>query len=179
MRLLLSTHTVLSTLAPISSIARLAYQIPMADGTDSTIIYMIVVFLALAEQVIAIVAGNAPVVSAWFVRLVRKKTTRDIASPGAAANLPRTVTERFWPDREGKEETPRDRWLGKLRRSKASDPYPAITTGQGTTSEEALDPGTSALGLTDVESGHGVEVWELSENVSVLAESDDPPEHLK
>lgn len=174
-----STYAILSTLAPVSSIARLAYQIPMASGTDSTIIYMVVVLLALAEQVIAIVAGNAPVMSAWFVRLVRSKTIRDVASPGAAANLPRTITERFWPDREGEQETPRDRRLRKLRRSKASEPYPTITTGHETTSEEALGPGLSAPELTDIESGHGIEAWELSENVSILAQDDIPPEHIK
>lgn len=146
----------------------------MADGTDSTVIYMIVVMLALAEQVIAIVAGNAPVISAWFVRLVRKKTTHGVASPGAAANLPRTVTERFWPDREGEADIPRDRRLKKWRRSKASDPYPTITTVQGTTSEEALDPGLFETGPPDVESGHGVELWELRENASGLADDEDP-----
>lgn len=146
----------------------------MADGTNTTVIYMIVVLLALAEQVIAIVAGNSPVISAWFVRLVRKKTTHDFAGPGAAANLPRTVTERIWPDREGGEETSRNRRLRKWRRSKASDPYPMITTVQGTTSEEALDPGLFGTGPPDVESGHGEEMWELSENALVLADGENP-----
>lgn len=159
-----------STLAPVSSIARLAYQIPMADGTDKTVIYMIVVLLALAEQVIALIAGNAPVVSAWFVRLFLKKGSRDDAvSPGAAANVPRTISQRFWPDREGGEETPRERRLRKWKRSGASDPYPiTVTTMRTTASQEALDPGQKVLG--DMESGRGgAEAWELSERASTAA----------
>lgn len=157
-----------STLAPLASIARLAYQIPMADGTDTTVIYMIVVLLALAEQVIAMVAGNAPVVSAWFVRLVLKRGKRDAVSPAQAANVPRTITERFWPDREGGEETPRERRLRKWKRATASDPYPiTFTTGQSTASEEALDPGHRTL--TATESNQRSETWELSENGSLAA----------
>lgn len=169
-----STYKTFSTLAPLSSIARLAYQIPMANGVDRTVIYMIVVLLALAEQVIAIVAGNAPVSTAWFVRLVRKKTTHDVASPGAAANLPRTVTARFWPDREGEADSPHGRRLRNCRRSKASDPYPTTSTVQGTTSEEALDPGLYQNGPPDVESGHGVEMWELSGDAFALADDESP-----
>lgn len=157
-----------STLAPIASIARLAYQIPMADGKDTTVIYMIVVLLALAEQVIAIVAGNAPVVSAWFVRLVVRKSNPDALSPGAAANVPRTITQRFRPDREGSKETPQERRLRKWKRSGASDPYPiTVTTVQSTASEEALHPKHASLG--DAESGRGVEAWEMSEDASILA----------
>lgn len=148
----------------------------MANGTDSTVTYMIVVLLALAEQVIAMVAGNAPVVSAWLVRLVMKRSTRSGASPGAAANVPRTVTERFWPDREGERETPRDRLARKWRRSKASDPYPTITTGLRTASEEALDPGAGTLG--DAESGRSrSEGWELSGNVYSVARGDSGATH--
>lgn len=143
----------------------------MADGTDKTVIYMIVVLLALAEQVIAMVAGNAPVVSAWIVRLVMKRGTHGGEpgiSPGAAANAPRTLTERFWPDREGKDEpeTPRERRMRKWKRGSASDPYPiTVTTLQSTASEEALDPGCGAL--ADIESGRGSEAWELTEIASV------------
>lgn len=137
-----------STLAPLSSIARLAYQVPMANGKDTTVIYMIVVLLALAEQVIGIVAGCAPIVSTWFVRLVLQKGSRDAKiSPGAAANAPRTITQRFWPNREGGEpETPRERRLRKWKRATMSDPYPLTTTVQMTASEEALDPGFAELG---------------------------------
>ncbi|ROV90416.1 hypothetical protein VSDG_08426 [Cytospora chrysosperma] len=120
------------TLAPMASIARLAYQIPLADGKDTTVIYMIVVLLALVEQVIAVIAGNAPVVSAWFIRIFVKRGNRDAAiSPGAAANVPRTITQRFWPDREGGKETPQERRLRKWKRSGASDPYPITITTRG------------------------------------------------
>lgn len=156
-----------STLAPLSSIARLAYQVPVANGKDTTVIYMVVVALALAEQVIAIIAGCAPVVSTWFVRLVLHRGSRDAKiSPGAAANAPRTITQRFWPDREGGEpETPRERRLRKWKRSTATDPYPITMTVQSTASEEALDPGFAALGIT--ESGRGSEGVELTEVTSV------------
>lgn len=153
----------------------------MANGTDSTVTYMIVVLLALAEQVIAMVAGNAPVVSAWLVRLVMRRSARrgcggDKASPGAAANVPRTITQRFWPDREGEggpdttRETPRDRLARKWRRSKASDPYPTITTGLRTTSEEALDPRSGVL--EDAESGRRSDAWEMSGLVYSVARED-------
>ncbi|KAK2613136.1 hypothetical protein N8I77_000065 [Diaporthe amygdali] len=156
------------TLAPLSSIARLAYQVPMADGTDTTVIYMIVVILALAEQVIGIVAGCAPIVSTWFVRLVLRKGSRDVKiSPAAAANAPRTLTQRFKLDREGGEpETPQERRLRKWKRSKASDPYPTLnTTILTTASEEALDPGFEAL--RNAESGRRSDALELSDVASV------------
>ncbi|KAK7698062.1 hypothetical protein SLS64_012940 [Diaporthe eres] len=149
-------------------IARLAYQVPMADGKDTTVIYMIVVILALAEQVIGIVAGCAPIVSTWFVRLVLHKGSRGDAkiSPGAAANAPRTITQRFWPDREGGQpETPRERRLRKWKRSTATDPYPITMTVQSTASEEALDPGFAALGTA--ESGRASEGVELGDVASV------------
>lgn len=140
----------------------------MADVTNSTVSYMVVVILALAEQVIAIIAGNVPVVSAWFVRLVTRSTTgRDLAHPGVAANLPRTATERFWPDRDVELEVSRNRRLSRWAWSKTSDPYPAITTGHMMASEEALGPGLQATGRD--ESDRGVEMSELSENGSVVA----------
>lgn len=164
-----------STLAPLSSVARLAYQIPMADGTDKTVIYMIVVLLALAEQVIAIIAGCAPVVSGWFIRRVMHKgqAGREPASPGGG-NVPRTITERFRPDREGPEETPRERRLRKWGRGKASDPYPTLTTGQSTASEEALDPRVGTPG--DAESERRSETWELSD---VEAARSDPEARIR
>lgn len=137
----------------------------MAGGTEKTVIYMIVVLLALAEQVIATVAGNAPVVSAWAVRLVMRRGT--LQDQGVSPNVPRTLTQRFWPDREGKPESPRERRLRRWKRGSASDPYPiTITTTlqQTTASEEALDPTCGAVG--DVESRRS-EAWELTENATV------------
>lgn len=55
-------------LAPLASVARLAYQIPTANNPDKTLIYTIVAFLAVAEQVVCIVVGCAPVVSSWVIR---------------------------------------------------------------------------------------------------------------
>lgn len=164
-----------STLAPVASIARLAYQIPNAKGKDTTVIYMIVVFLAISEQVIAMVAGNAPVVSAWVVRKMRRGK-RDNISPAAAANKPRTLTERFWPNREGDPESPRER-RRKWKHSGGSDPYPiTITTMQSAASQEALDPRHRSL--DDNESGPGSEAWELGENVSVPARTINTPQKV-
>lgn len=136
----------------------------MADGTDTTVIYMIVVLLAIAEQVIAIIAGCAPVVSAWIVRIVLHKETGVRISPAAAAagnaNQPRTLTQRIMrPDRESHAETPQERRLRKWKRSKASDPYPTITTVQSTASEEVLRGGTPG----DGDSVRRSETWELGE----------------
>lgn len=115
---------------------------------------MIVVLLALAEQVIAIVAGCAPVVSAVVVRLlVRRKHNNK-----PDVNLPRTLTQRFRPGREG------------AKRAKASDPYPttgAATGAQGSASEEALDPGFA--GREEAEGARGDEGWELGAVASVSA----------
>lgn len=58
-------------LAPLASIARLAYQIPTANDPDKTVIYMVVALLAAAEQVVGIVVGCAPVVSSSAIRLVK------------------------------------------------------------------------------------------------------------
>lgn len=137
----------------------------MANGKDTTVIYMIVVLLALAEQVIGIVAGCAPIVSTWFVRLVLPRGSRDAKiSPGAAANAPRTITQRFWPNREGGEpETPQERRLRKWKRSTATDPYPLTMTVQTTASEEALDPGFAEL--RNAESGRrseGIEMGDIT-----------------
>ncbi|KAI3395432.1 hypothetical protein diail_1361 [Diaporthe ilicicola] len=162
------------TLAPIASIARLAYQIPLAKGKDTTVIYMIVVFLAISEQVIAMVAGNAPVVSAWIVRTMRRGK-RDNISPAAAANVPRTITERFWPNREAETGTPHAGRLRKWKHSGGSDPYPiTITTMQSTASQEALDPRHRAL--DDNESGPVSEAWELNEHVSIPARTVNTPQ---
>lgn len=153
------------TLAPVASVARLAYQIPMANGTDTTVIYMIVTLLALAEQVIAIVAGCAPVVSAWVVRtvLAPKDTRGAPISPAAFANQPRTLTQRMRPDRESCAETPQERRLRKWKRSKASDPYPTLTTVQSTVSEERLRGGTPG----DDDSVRRSDTWELGEIPSI------------
>lgn len=138
----------------------------MANGTDTTVIYMIVVLLALAEQVIAIVAGCAPVVSAWVVRTVlAKESGVSPISPAEAANQPRTITRRMRPDRESREETPQERRVRKWGRGKASDLYPTITTVQSTASEEALDP-RSEVGVNG-DDVRREETWELGEMGSV------------
>lgn len=58
-------------LAPLASVARLAYQIPTANDPNKTVIYMIVALLAAAEQVVGIIVGCAPVVSSSVVRIIK------------------------------------------------------------------------------------------------------------
>ncbi|XXH05719.1 hypothetical protein Hte_012155 [Hypoxylon texense] len=50
-------------LAPLVSIARLAYQIPEGNGENKTVIYSVVLILASAEQAVAMIVGSAPVAS--------------------------------------------------------------------------------------------------------------------
>lgn len=145
----------------------------MANGTDTTVIYMIVVLLAVAEQVIAIVAGCAPVVSVWVVRKVLNKETgvAQGLSPAAAANHPRTLTQQLMqPGRETHTETPQERRLRKWKRSRASDPYPTMTTRQSTASEEALDPHAVTPG--DVDSLERSETWEMGKVASASGKND-------
>lgn len=141
------------TLAPVSSIARLAYQVPIADGTNKTVIYPIVIILATAEQTISVIAGCIPVTSAW-VRLflgmrLRKRT------PKSGSN--RTLTQRFWPDRESGPKTE-----SRDKRSGGSDPYPITrATMTGLDSEEVLHPHESV----DNEWGTlNNESWPLEDN---------------
>ncbi|KAH6658332.1 hypothetical protein BKA67DRAFT_533487 [Truncatella angustata] len=78
------------TLAPLASLARLCYQIPLASGSNKTVIYTIVAFLAIAEQVVAIIVGCMPVTASWVVRKRRQSMERQ----------DRTLTDRLKPGRE-------------------------------------------------------------------------------
>ncbi|OTB06056.1 hypothetical protein M426DRAFT_21178 [Hypoxylon sp. CI-4A] len=113
-------------LAPVASIARLIYQVIEARGKNETVIYTIVAILATTEQVIAIIVGCAPVVSAWVLKGARR--TR-LKRPGN-----RTMTERFWPNRESEE--PEHPSIG-LRMRRLADPFP-VTSGTLPESEEVL-----------------------------------------
>jgi hypothetical protein len=86
-------------LAPLASIARLGYQIPVANGKDKTVIYPIVLLLATAEQAIAMIVGSAPVVSGLFIGLARRKLP--LAAGGERGKgPPKTMSQRMWPARE-------------------------------------------------------------------------------
>ncbi|KAI8627627.1 hypothetical protein F5Y19DRAFT_160342 [Xylariaceae sp. FL1651] len=98
-------------LAPLASVARLGYQIPVANGSNKTVIYPIVLLLATAEQAVAMIVGSAPVASVAVIRLVRRKLP-------VAAGRKKTLTQRMWPSREAT-----TRPVGKI-----PDPYP-ITGG--------------------------------------------------
>lgn len=114
-------------LAPLVSIARLAYQIPFRNDKNSTVIYSIVSILASAEQAVAMIVGSAPVASASVIRLLWRK------QPTTVHN--RTATQRFWPGRET-----RDKPIKKDSRG-VPDPFP-ITDGTWTNSTEILHPDT-------------------------------------
>ncbi|RYP36012.1 hypothetical protein DL768_010956 [Monosporascus sp. mg162] len=120
-----------SKYAPLASIARLAYQVPVANGTNRTVIYPIVLILATAEQAVAMVAGSAPVASAAAIRIMWRKL------PGPAHN--RTVSQRIWPGREA-----RGRSLKRDSRG-VPDPFPITDpTLMGTGSAEVLYSNTTA-----------------------------------
>ncbi|KAI0204017.1 hypothetical protein F4808DRAFT_414507 [Astrocystis sublimbata] len=88
------------TLAPLASIARLGYQIPLANGENKTVIYPIVLFLATAEQTVAMIVGSAPIASGVVIGLWRQKRPR---TPRLEKEK-KTLTERVWPDREVRSE---------------------------------------------------------------------------
>lgn len=131
-------------LAPLVSIARLAYQIPEGDGENKTVIYSIVLILASAEQAVAMIVGSAPVASASVVRLIlwRKR-------PAPVHN--RTVSQRFWPGREIKIQPARRDSRG------IPDPFP-ITADTWTNSTEILHSGTTAR----QEDGDDNQSWEMT-----------------
>lgn len=83
-------------LAPLASVARLGYQIPLADGENKTVIYPIVLFLATAEQAVAMIVGSAPIASGLIIGTLRRKRPL----PPRLQN--KTLTERFWPSREAR-----------------------------------------------------------------------------
>ncbi|KAI2630908.1 hypothetical protein GGR54DRAFT_176157 [Hypoxylon sp. NC1633] len=111
-------------LAPLVSIARLAYQIPAGDGENQTVIYAIVLILATAEQSVAMVVGSAPVASAAVIRVVWRKI------PSPAQN--KTVSQRIWPGREARRVQPVKRDSRGI-----PDPFP-ITDAMLTSSTEIL-----------------------------------------
>ncbi|KAI0398739.1 hypothetical protein F4802DRAFT_613994 [Xylaria palmicola] len=99
------------TLAPLASVARLGYQVPLASGENKTVIYPIVLLLATAEQAVAMIVGSAPVASGAVIRVLRRKKRPAPGAGGPAAprhhnRRPRnkTVSERFWPSREATSE---------------------------------------------------------------------------
>lgn len=126
-------------LAPLVSIARLAYQIPEGNGENKTVIYAIVLILATAEQAVAMIVGSAPVASAWAVRLIRRKLSRPAHN--------RTVSQRFWPGRETRVQLARG----------VPDPFP-ISADTWTQSTEILYSGATAK-RRDGDDGHS---WELT-----------------
>ncbi|KAI1409934.1 hypothetical protein F5Y13DRAFT_203079 [Hypoxylon sp. FL1857] len=117
------------TLAPLVSIARLAYQIIAGNGENKTLIYTIVSILASGEQTVAMIVGSAPVASASVVRLVWRK------GPSPVHN--RTVSQRIWPGRETRSPPAREDGRG------VPDPFP-ITADTWTSSTEVLYSRTTA-----------------------------------
>ncbi|KAI1077724.1 hypothetical protein F5B20DRAFT_551142 [Whalleya microplaca] len=112
-------------LAPIASIVRLGYQIPMGNDPNRTVIYPVITLFATAEQAVAMIIGSAPVCNALFVRIIRGKRS---LSP--RRNV--TISQRMWPDRERKNGS-----VPKRTRRGVPDPF-RITDVTGTTSTEVL-----------------------------------------
>ena len=86
------------SLAPLASIARLAYQIPKANSDNKTVVYPTVAILATAEQVVAMIGGSIPIVSATAIRLFRGTLG---GSSGRSPQHRRTISQHVWPRREG------------------------------------------------------------------------------
>lgn len=130
-------------LAPLVSVARLGYQIPVANGANKTVIYPIVLILATAEQTVAMIVGSAPVASSAIVRLMWWRL------PHSGQN--KTLTQRIWPGREARSRDPR-----RGSRGGAPDPYP-ITGATLTESGEVLYTNTAAR----QSDGDHVGSWEM------------------
>ncbi|KAI0113813.1 hypothetical protein F4776DRAFT_666978 [Hypoxylon sp. NC0597] len=130
-------------LAPVASIARLAYQISVVDDKNKTVVYSIVLILATAEQAVAMIVSSAPVASASVVRLMWRKRPSHIEN--------RTFTQRIWPGRDAKNRPAKKGLRG------APDPFP-ITVDTWIDSTEALYSGTSAR---QGEGGEG-QSWEMT-----------------
>lgn len=137
-------------LAPLVSVARLGYQVPVANGANKTVIYPIVLVLATAEQTVAMIVGSAPVASSAIVRLMWWKL------PHSGQN--KTLTQRIWPGREARSRNAKRGSRG------APDPYP-ITGATLTGSVEILYPNAAAR----QSDGDNVGSWEM---VSPTASSD-------
>jgi hypothetical protein len=133
-------------LAPLASLSRLGYQIPVANGENKTVIYPIVLILATAEQTVAMIGGSAPVASAAVIRLMWRKL------PAASPN--RTVSQRVWPAREAK--------VSRInRQGQTPDPFP-ITDGTLAGSTEILYSTTT---IRQSDSNYG-EAWEMNKSIS-------------
>ncbi|KAI0097211.1 hypothetical protein GGR51DRAFT_541864 [Nemania sp. FL0031] len=137
------------TLAPLASIARLGYQIPVANGTNRTVIYQIVLFLATAEQTIAMIVGSAPIASGVVIRIIRQK------HPRSPLLRNRTLTERFWPAREVRS--------GQLSPGGIPDPFPlSAPTGLAVGSADGLNAESKGRRSDGENEDH----WEITRQVT-------------
>ena len=134
------------TLAPLASVARLAYQIPLANGTNKTVIYPIVIILASAEQTVAMIVGSAPVASTTVIRLIWRRVPSDPARH-------KTLTQRMWPSREARGHVQKKDSRG------VPDPFPITDPTLMGTSAEVLCSGTTAGRDND-------ELWEMAKTGS-------------
>lgn len=141
-------------LAPLFSLTRLLYQVTQASGDNKTVIATTVLLLALGEQVVSIVTGCMPVASVFFMRRVFNKKSGGGGSGKRSSDPNRTITQRFWPNRESGKQS--DGWPSSSRRKRkgaASNPY-YLSTLRGddgiVVSEEGLT-GAAAVGERDIE----------------------------
>ena len=82
------------SLAPLASISRLAFQIVEANGTNKTVIYPVIVILALAEQTVAMVGGSIPIIRNTVVKMVTGKRSMTRLTPW---HKPATTWQTSWP----------------------------------------------------------------------------------
>ncbi|KAI1124040.1 hypothetical protein F5Y10DRAFT_280507 [Nemania abortiva] len=136
-------------LAPLASIARLGYQIPVADGQNRTVIYQIVLFLATAEQTVAMIVGSAPIASGVLISIIRRKHSRSPLLKN------KTLTERLWPAREARSRQSSPRGV--------PDPFPlSDPTGMAAGSADGLNINTKER-HSDVENA---DHWEIARQVT-------------
>ncbi|KAK8056993.1 hypothetical protein PG996_010930 [Apiospora saccharicola] len=117
------------TLAPLASIARLAYQIVTADSEDKTEVYLMVGILANAEQVVGIIVGSLPVISSWAIQLKGRLGAAKVGLDATSRRF-RQDWDKSWAA-----------WKGRGRRQHVvkKDPY-QITDAPTWTSQEMLYP---------------------------------------
>lgn len=124
----------LGALAPLSSIARLGYQIPEALDENRTMLLVTVNILAMAENVIAVMVGCMPVLAVWFFHLQSKRGRRVDS---------KSLSARFRPTLESRPSISRPQRGRSTRRVGQSDPYPL--TAMDDIDEDGDSPRTSRV----------------------------------
>lgn len=151
------------SLAPLASIARLAYQIPTATSENKTVVYMVVAILAVAEQVVAVIVGCAPVVASLVIKVVRGKSKASSAPSSS---------------------TPRRYGILSMRKRLERAPDPFRVTGFTTLGAGSQEQFVSKVMAPNEESvrvssaAQGRESWALEEYHAVPGGGQGKPDHI-